>query len=375
MKTMPDMGRRVGTVPPPSSNLECRPANADELCPRVSPTENGRNRRGSEGGGPMNPRMMTTDTNTGASIACAGSWPLPLGHPEPGNQSAIVRVETKVGSVLPTFSAPPIDEVVVSNLNDADLIFATKKACSIHTQSGVYAREFLAELKRRFDEGKKLGKPYLGHKNFDKLCCDKVDITSRQVRNIMNNNPSGRKGRVLKPRPSIKELEDVKAENKRLKAHATLIEDANDRATRDSSQPAGDYTKQDLEQAKKDAARDVQAIAAKEKQENKNEIAALKETVRKLTDDNRELQEQPKKSASKPGDMSCKPSLENSCSAVVGSESLSREEAARQIIRFGLLISKRFSRIDKRWITDQAVAGLRDELAREAARGSSVVAA
>jgi hypothetical protein len=323
----------------------------------------------------MNTKMMTADSNSSATTTAVGAWPVALGHPKPGQQTAIIKDEPKVGSALPTFSAPPIDEVVLSNLNDTDLLYAAKNPCSILMQSGAYAREFLAELKRRFDEGKKLGKPYLGHKNFDKLCCDKVDITSRQVRNILNNNPGGRKRRVVKPRPSVKEVEEVRAENKRLKTHAALIDDANDRATRDSARPAADYTKQDVEQTKRDAIRDVQGIAAKEKQENKNEIAALKETVSKLADDNRDLREQPTKSASKPGDMSFKPSLENSCSAIVGSESLSKEEAARHIIRFGLLISKRFSRIDKRWITDEAVAGLRDELARETARPSSVVAA
>jgi len=67
---------------------------------------------------------------------------------------------------------------VLRNLQDADLLFAAKNACSIHTQAGTYAKEFLTEMKRRFKEGKNVGKPYLGYKNFDNLCADKLEISS-----------------------------------------------------------------------------------------------------------------------------------------------------------------------------------------------------
>jgi hypothetical protein len=214
--------------------------------------------------------------------------------------AAIVKVEPKVGSTLPVFSAPPIDAVVLSNLNDNELLSVAKHACSIYTQAGAYAKEFLAELKRRFDEGKKLRKPYLGFKNFDKLCKDQLEIGARQVRNILNNNRGGRKGRALKPRPKLKELEDVKAENKRLKAHAKLVEDANDRIAGGQKQLPAGYTKLDLEQAKKDAARDHQKIAASEKQRSENEIEALKDAVRKLARENRKLQKDPQQSRHTP---------------------------------------------------------------------------
>lgn len=285
----------------------------------------------------------------------AGSRPL-LPAPEL-SEKAIVRVERKVGSALPTFSAPPIDEVVLTNLNDRDLLSVAKHACSIHTQAGAYAKEFLAELKRRFDEGKKLRKPYLGYKNFDKLCKDRLEIGARQVRNILNNNPSGKKGRALKPRPTLHELENVKTENKRLKAHAKLVEDANDRIAGGREQLAAGYTKQDLEQAKKDAVRDHQKIAAKEKAQSENEIQALKDTVRKLARENRKLQKDPKQSRSKPA---------SSGSLIADSETPTREE----VVRRAVAIIKPFSLSDRRLIIDEIDARLRDESTRDAGDGS-----
>src|SRR5208337_787164 len=274
-----------------------------------------------------------------------------------GIDAAIVKVEPKVGSTLPVFSAPPIDVVVLSNLNDKELLSVAKQACSIYTQAGAYAKEFLAELKRRFDEGKKLRKPYLGFKNFDKLCADQLEIGARQVRNILNNNRGGRKGRTLKPRPKLKELENVKAENKRLKAHAKLVEDANDRIARGQKQLPAGYTKLDLEQAKKDAVRDHQKIAATEKQQSENEIETLKDTVRKLTRENRKLQKDPKQSRSKPA---------SSRSLIADLETPTREEVVRQAVA----IIKPFSLDDRRLIIDEIEAHLRDEWTRDAGDGS-----
>jgi len=285
----------------------------------------------------------------------AGSRPL---LPARGQSDmAIVKVPPNVGSALPTFSAPPIDEVVLSNLNDRDLLFVAKHACSIYKQAGAYAKDFLAELKRRFDEGKKLGKPYLGYKNFDKLCADRLEIGARQVRNILNNNPSGKKGRVAKPRPTLQELENVKAENKRLKAHARMVEDANDRIAGAHEQLAAGYTKQDLEQAKKDAVRDHQKIAANEKEQSENEIEALKDTVRKLTQETWKFQKEPKRSRSKPA---------SSRSLIADLETPTREEVVRQAVA----IIKPFSLADRRLIIDEIEAHLRDESTRDAGDGS-----
>jgi hypothetical protein len=294
----------------------------------------------------------------------AGSQPLVPARPKSGK--AIIKVAAKVGSALPTFSAPPIDEVVLNNLYDADLVSVAKTACSIHTQAGAYAREFLAELKRRFEESKKLRKPYLGYKNFDNLCADKLEVSARQVRNILNNNPGGRKGRVLKPRPSVKELDAVKAENKRLKAHAKLVEDANDRVTKASAQPAAGYTQQGLERAKRDAIRDYQKIAVNEKQEAENEIAALKNTVGKLTSECRRLQKQPKRAAGKSATLRSKPPFASSRSPIDDSETPSKEEAARHVVCLTLSVIKRFPRVEKHWIVDEVVARLRDASALDA---------
>jgi hypothetical protein len=132
----------------------------------------------------------------------AGSRPL-LPAPEPSDK-AIVKVPPKVGSALPTFSAPPIDEVVLSNLDDKYLIFVAKHACSIYKQAGAYAKDFLAELKRRFDEGKKLGKPYLGYKNFDKLCDDELKIGARpRKRPGLGRPPPSRIGGEGRWRPEL----------------------------------------------------------------------------------------------------------------------------------------------------------------------------
>ena len=250
---------------------------------------------------------------------------------------------------------------MLTNLNDRDLLSVAKHACSIHTQAGAYAKEFLAELKRRFDEGKKLRKPYLGYKNFDKLCKDRLEIGARQVRNILNNNPSGKKGRALKPRPTLHELENVKAENKRLKAHAKLIEDANDRIAGGHERLAAGYTKQDLDQAKKDAVRDHQRLAAKEKEQSENEVEALKDTVRKLTQENRKLQKEPKQSRSKPAS-----TKSSSRSHVADSETPTRDEAVRRAVA----IIEPFSFSDRRLIIDEIEARLRDESTRDAGDGS-----
>jgi hypothetical protein len=284
----------------------------------------------------------------------AASRPL-LPAPERSDK-AIVKVPPKVGSALPTFSAPPIDAVVLSNLADKDLISVAKHTCSIYKQAGAYAKDFLAELKRRFDEGKKLGKPYLGYKNFDKLCDDRLEIGARQARNILNNNPSGKKGRTLKPRPTLQELENVKAENKRLKAHAKLIEDANDRIAGGHERLAVGYTKQDLEQAKKDAVRDHQKIAAKEKEQSENEVEALRHTVRKLTQENGKLQKEPKQSRSKPAS-----TKSSSRSLIADSETPTREEVVRHAVAF----IKPFSLSDRRLIIDEIEARLRDESTRD----------
>lgn len=123
---------------------------------------------------------------------------------ESADETAIVKADSEIGSVLPIFPAPPIDQAILSNMKDSELLLNAQNACSVHAQAGAYAKEFLAELKRRFVECKKAGKQYLGYKNFDKLCADKLEISARQVRNILNNNPGGRKGRTVKPRPSIK---------------------------------------------------------------------------------------------------------------------------------------------------------------------------
>lgn len=281
----------------------------------------------------------------------------PLAPERAGPDKAIVKVPPKLGSALPTFSVPPIDEVVLSNLNDTELIFVAKHACSIHNQAGAYAKEFLSELKRRFNEGKKLLKPYLGYKNFDKLCADRLKIGARQVRNILNNNPSGKKGRAVKPRPTLHELENVKAENKRLKAHSKLIEDANDRIAGGHERLAVGYTKQDLDQAKKDAVRDHQRIAAKEKEQSENEIEALKNTVGKLTQENRKLQKEPKRPRSKPA---------GSGSLIADSETPTREEAVRRAVA----IIEPFALSDRRLIIDEIEAHLCDESTRDTRDGS-----
>jgi hypothetical protein len=283
---------------------------------------------------------------------------------EDQSAKAIVKVQAKVGSTLPTFSAPPIDEVVLSNLNDGDLLSVAKNACSIHTQAGAYAKEFLAELKRRFDEGKKVKKLYLGYKNFDLLCADKLEIGARQVRNILNNNPGGRKGRNGRPRPSAGELEAIRAENKRLKNHVKQVEDANDRIAGGHGQLTAGYTKQDIEKARKDAVRDHQKIAAKEKEQSENEVEALKKTVGKLTQENRNLQKEPKRSHSKPA--STKPSPG---SLITDSETPTKEE----VVSRAVAIIKPFSLSDRRLIIDEIAARLRDESTRNAEAGSKNV--
>ncbi len=290
---------------------------------------------------------------------------LVAGYTGPVETHALTKADPKVGSTLPTFSAPPIDEALLSNLNDAELVSVAKTACSIHTQAGAYAREFLAEMKRRFDEGKKIRKLYLGYKNFNNLCADKLEISARQVRNILNHNPSGRKGRAVKPRPSLKELEEAKAENRRLKAHVRLIEADNDRVSKGPGQQVANFAPQEVEQAKKDAIRDYQKIAVKESQESDKKIAALESTVRKLTEICRSLEKQRKQATSKSNTVSSKPSV--AVSPYDDSRTSAKEDVVRRITSWTLSNIKEFTLIDKRQIVDEVIAKLRDDMDFEAA--------
>jgi hypothetical protein len=301
----------------------------------------------------------TTVTKRKTNDDPVGDRLLAVGYPEPGEQTAIVKTDPKVGSALPTFSAPPVDQAALSNMNDSDLVFVTKNACSIHAQAGSYAREFLAEFKRRFDGGKIAGKPYFGYKNFNNLCADKLEISARQVRNILNNNPGGRKDREVKPRPSLKDLQDLKAENKRLKAHVAQVEAANERAEKAAALPTAGYTQQEVEKAKEDAVRDQQKIAAMEKRESEKKIAALDRTVHKLT------KKQPKQATSKPAATTSKPSFAISQSPIDDSMTWSKGDAVRRIVGWTMSIIQHFTVVEKRWIVDGVIERLRDELAFE----------
>jgi hypothetical protein len=284
---------------------------------------------------------------------------LVVGDPEPGQGKAIVKAEPKVGSALPTFSAPPIAQAELSNMKDSELVIVAKNACSIHMQAGAYAREFLAEMKRRFDEGKKVLKPYLGYKNFNNLCADKLEISARQVRNILNNNPGGRKGREVKTRPSLKDLQDLKAQNKRLKAHVEQVEAANERVSKGAAQQAAGYTEQEIAKAKKDAVKDHQKIAAMEKRESERKIAALEKTVRKLAKKKVNI------AAGKPAATTAKPTFAISHSPIDDSVTWSKDEAVRRIVGWTMSIIKHFTVVEKHWIVDDVMTRLRDELAFE----------
>ena len=177
--------------------------------------------------------------------------------------TAIVKVEkseapllTPDGPDIAVLGFPPIDPVLLSHMNDHELFFRTKNACSIHKQAGAYAKEYLSEIKHRFVEGKKADKPYKGFTNFDVLCQKELEITSRQARNILNDNPGGRKGRKLPPRPKVSAL---RADYKRLTEYVKHLDAAHDRASAGLAQkvatPIGP-TEQELERAKKDAVRD-----------------------------------------------------------------------------------------------------------------------
>jgi hypothetical protein len=275
-------------------------------------------------------------------------------HAQDRSDSAVVKLERKVGSTLPTFSAHPIDRVVLSNLNDVDLLSNAKRACSIHTQAGAYAKEFLAELKRRFNKGKELRNPYLGYKNFDKLCADSLEIGARQVRNILNDNPDGRKGRSVGQRPSVAELEAVKTENKRLKGLVKQVGDANDRIVGGQGGVNSGCTKQDIENAKKDARRDHLKITVKEKKQSDDEVEALKKTVDKLTQENHKLQKQHEHSFNKPSSM-----LTNSTSLIEKPWAATRDE----VIHHAVSIIRPFSISDRRLIIEEIESRLHDLVA------------
>ena len=77
-----------------------------------------------------------------------------------------------------------------------------KTAIDLYKGAGHYVYVHLKELKARYDEGKKTSRPYLGYKNFDLLCDEKLELTSRQVRNILNGDPTGKKkNRILGKAP------------------------------------------------------------------------------------------------------------------------------------------------------------------------------
>jgi len=286
---------------------------------------------------------------------------------QPSASTAIAKVDPKVGSALPTFSAPPIDQAILSNMKDSELLFMAKNACTIHAQAGAYAKDFLAEMKRRFAECKKVRKPYLGHKNFDQLCADKLEITARQVRNILNDNPGGRKGRKVKARPSLKELEEEKAKNKRLEAYVKQLEAANDRASKAPATHLANGTQANIDQVKKDAVRDLQKIMATEKREADRKIAALEHKLGKVSAECRKLQKRSQRTSSQTTNTDSRPSFAISGSPIDESEAWSKEETVRQIVGGTISIIKHLPAAEKRWIVDEAAARLRCELAFDGA--------
>lgn len=100
----------------------------------------------------------------------------------------------------------------LTNMRDADLLSSAKSAIDTYKGAGQHVYAHLKELKDRYDKGKKAKKPYLGYKNFDVLCAEKLDLTSRQVRNILNGDPTGKKnnrteGKAPKRLPSVPKTE------------------------------------------------------------------------------------------------------------------------------------------------------------------------
>jgi len=81
----------------------------------------------------------------------------------------------------------------LNKLGDTDLLSSTKTAVEIYKGAGQHVYAHLKELKARYDECKTARKPFLGYKNFDLLCDEKLNLTSRQVRNILNGDPTGKK--------------------------------------------------------------------------------------------------------------------------------------------------------------------------------------
>lgn len=266
--------------------------------------------------------------------------------PTAGDKTAIMKVDkseaplpTADGLQISVFELPPIDSVLLSHMKDAELFSQAKTASNIYAQAGSYAKELLSEIKRRYVEDKKTGKRYRGHTNFDALCEKELNITGRQARNILNDNPGGRKGRKLPPRPKVSEL---KARNKALKEHVEQVEAANDRAAEILAQQAASQigpTPQQLEQAKKDAVRDHQKIATKEKQESEEKVARLEAKVRKLSAEYQKLQSKQRTSKS----------------------AKSKEEAVSRIVGWAVSVIKPFPVADKLWIVDEVTARLRNE--------------
>ena len=81
----------------------------------------------------------------------------------------------------------------VAELQDGDLLSSAKTAIDLYKGAGHYVYVHLKELRARYERGKKIKKPYLGYTNFDSLCDEKLELTSRQVRNILNGDPTGKK--------------------------------------------------------------------------------------------------------------------------------------------------------------------------------------
>ena len=83
----------------------------------------------------------------------------------------------------------------VAELQDGDLLSSAKTAIDLYKGAGQYVYVHLKELRARYERGKKIKKPYLGYTNFDSLCDEKLELTSRQVRNILNGDPTGKEAK------------------------------------------------------------------------------------------------------------------------------------------------------------------------------------
>lgn len=226
--------------------------------------------------------------------------------PQAVPSEAIVAAEptqpAKVGSSASlSCTLPRHTKAEVSNMQDAVLLPSARDAAAVNDFSGDCLFLYLTEIRKRFAEGKKAKKPHFTNDdgtpctNLNRLYSEKVGITSRQARNILNRNPHGYTKKQL-AESEAERAARVQREKEKREERARIAREKHDKRIRDEARAAG-YKRGDSDGFNRGCEQQAQ-LDAKEARETPDkafaagEAAGIKkaELAKKKSDGNKQQQ-------------------------------------------------------------------------------------